>query len=444
MVYIAGHLKNKSVLETIYSEERKTKRREKEGFLLCYERSTEIAKIVSDKEGKNTLEYLCQLMDNPKKRLLNRSYQLYYYEDRREVLGKEPIPLENSIDKGFDFHNTYLVLSEKLRYYYDKKTRYSLMEFDLFTICDLVYSRLQCTKTGELASFFYKKDYNESTSSKALDVMDSVIQLIDSYIFLIRNKRKINSRVVAYFNMMLSTFKTVRKKIEENQDRDCTKTYVSHTSYLEKVYKLESARRIGWDINSVESEYLSEADRKQLIENEEKCKETIAEHILEALYIAELYLPMEYNEENSKYNGKYDKGKIMSLILLREIGKYKTGDYNPAAQKVDKLKKEESKARSEFFLLGALDGYANLIEFNKLFESEDENTGNDINLIISREIEVIQLEYKYYKLKVLGKISFGEERSAEFEREFEKVRSNLGIEIRDKLILKNPDFEEYM
>ena len=157
------------------------------------------------------------------------------------------------------------------------------------------------------------------------------------------------------------------------------------------------------------------------------------------------FLPQKWNEKNSKYKGQYSKEKIICILLLRELGKYKTYDYPPFCSDNLRLKSIEENARAQLLLLGAVDGLVNLEEYYELFEAETNAniSSGDINLVISREISLIQREYKYYDLLAENKIAFQKERQQEFEKEFDKISSSIGINIQEQIIHKNPKFKKF-
>ena len=98
-------------------------------------------------------------------REFNRQYQMLYYgdttlhgEDKRRSLSLG----QDIISKGFDFHNTFNHLIVKV----NSDSHYPLYLFDLFTIADLVYSRLckdtidnDYSETPDNLSFFFHPKY---------------------------------------------------------------------------------------------------------------------------------------------------------------------------------------------------------------------------------------------------------------------------------------------
>lgn len=226
-------------------------------------------------------------MDEQKQRWFNRNYQLYYYEDRIQnpIVGKREIECVDFVEKGFDFHNCYLVLLSKLKYSFDLGKRYPLMEIDLFTLCDLLYSRIQDVEISDGSkeiSFFYSDE-----SSRSLSIITSIIGLLEEYTIntvKYNNKLLKTNRIFVYFSMMLDTFSAIRDLIIECNEKNVEKPYLSPVYNLEKIYRMKRMRMIGWDID--DNNVLSEVNRIKLVNSTEDAKETLQEHILDSVYIA--------------------------------------------------------------------------------------------------------------------------------------------------------------
>lgn len=140
----------------------------------------EISKLMDQNNLPNLME---KLKNNRSFCLYNRQYQMLYYgdlsiqgEDKRRALNPE----SDTVYKGFDFHNCFNYLYVKL----NSEFKYPLREFDLFTICDLVYSRLNVNKDGKTVSdekidtFFYRDLFKE----KARNVLEQTIKVLDNYL----------------------------------------------------------------------------------------------------------------------------------------------------------------------------------------------------------------------------------------------------------------------
>ena len=132
-------------------------------------------------DADNSAELAEKLIKNRQFSLYNRQFQMVYYGDL-SISGEDKMrplnPGVDTINKGFDFHNTYNYLCTKLNLDND----YPLREFDLFTLCDLINSRL-VNKDNVLAdrnldTFFNRK----SLRKQATRVLSQVINLLNKYL----------------------------------------------------------------------------------------------------------------------------------------------------------------------------------------------------------------------------------------------------------------------
>ena len=114
----------------------------------------------------------------------NRQYQMLYYGDltiKGENKKHPLIPGEDIIYKGFDFHNCFSHLYEKL----NSEEPYALREYDMFTLWDLVATRCSNETTtensanGSMAKTFF---YWEKTKDRGLEVIKYLKDIIDKYI----------------------------------------------------------------------------------------------------------------------------------------------------------------------------------------------------------------------------------------------------------------------
>lgn len=149
-------------------------------------------KIFSTIGHENSQELVKSILDNhPESRkgkslfqIYNRQYQMLYYGDL-SIKGedkKRPLhPGKDEVNKGFDFHNCFYCLYVKLT----SSEKYPLREYDMFTMWDLIYSRLNekylCgsdERSSKPNSFFY----NEKFSERATMVLEQAKEIFDAYL----------------------------------------------------------------------------------------------------------------------------------------------------------------------------------------------------------------------------------------------------------------------
>ena len=147
----------------------------------------------------------------------NRQYLRLYYgditisgENRKAAL----IPGQDIHQRGFDFHNTFNLLSEKLRNV--ENPPYALMAFDLYSLCDLIQNRLDASKSDlgfQNTSTFFGGRKNCKTQ---IGVLNTAIDFINTY--LDNNKETEYSRALSEYKCNFkAAIEERRKKLEEFQ-----------------------------------------------------------------------------------------------------------------------------------------------------------------------------------------------------------------------------------
>lgn len=103
-------------------------------------------KIFSAINSNGSATLVKELLESPCFALYNRQYMMWYYGDLT-IYGENRInnlvPGKNVVNKGIDYYKCFYTLYQKIYDYFENGCiyPYPLLEFDLFTICDLVYSR---------------------------------------------------------------------------------------------------------------------------------------------------------------------------------------------------------------------------------------------------------------------------------------------------------------
>ena len=441
--YLAAKNGNKYLFEkakSIKSESIWTNDIDKSDFFkFCVERSFYIG---AGYLGINTKKYsfVDKILKDEKKREYNRMHQLLYYGDNAvDGYGQRCFNYtKDVIQKGFDFHNTFLTIIYKYDYYKKHKKEYNLMEYDLVTLCDLIYTRLSCTKinNSEMSTLFYYSGYNNSNSNISSIILTRFTKILEDYLSQI----KIKNYTIYYFKLILNMSKKAYEELYKKypQEKNNYLAFVNPTYELEKIFKTIKYSRIGWNIDSAGG--IKECERKKLIENNNTVKESIAEHILESVYIAMFFLPEKPPETiNSSLIKYYNKNTIINMLLLHEIGKYNINDYPPNCDDTFNLERKYKDYLLQILVLGSTSGFSDLSMYYNEME-QYLNKKDSINSKIAYQINVIQREYKYKKLLGAGLLKFSDDRKCEFEKDFQELREDLCEKIRAILIDNNSNF----
>ncbi len=426
--YLCGHLR-KGDNDNLLSSLPPPDRTRNTFFTFCHRRSYDLAAAVHSGKKFPTETILLEFIDNESYRKFNRSYQLHYYQDAsiNSIRNQSEWNPDKPPQIGFDFRYSFLMLLSKLEPALLCAKPYPLMQLDLFTLCDLVYSRLQYVSPNGL---FYSAKYNTRDDSECEAILARMVALLDKYNTLYGRKKSANSRIGAYFSLMHSRFETIKKSVTGNKGKQVDIPYVSPCYDFAQVLQLPTLARVGWNID-VLGEIKLENQPNYTADDAPPIMESLMQHVMESVYIAQLFLPEDLPEED------FQKSEVISLLLFSELGKTYNGDYSPNYSNYSKRKSMEETDLAHMSILGALDGYATQPTFIKPVSSD---TAININMRICWEIKMIQREFKYYTL--YHKLGFTDERRAEFEADFEEPTTNICKSIRDQLVLKNPDFKD--
>ena len=172
---------------------------------LSLKHSIEIFRLI---DSNNSIQLVGFLISDETFRKYNRQFQMLYYEDlsiRGEETKRALNPGLDLVYKGFDFHNCFYYLYMKLV----SPHSYPLREFDMFTLWDLIHSRLMAntldchTSDADLETFFYREKF----SQRANMVLTHTWKIFETYLTNCSHDDVTAS--------MFSYFKNVRDTLDE-------------------------------------------------------------------------------------------------------------------------------------------------------------------------------------------------------------------------------------
>lgn len=184
---------------------------------LSLKHSIEIFRLI---DSNNSIQLVSTLLSNENFQKYNRQFQMLYYEDL-SIKGEESRRALNPgcdlVYKGFDFHNCFYYLYAKLI----SPHSYPLREFDMFTLWDLIYSRLMADTLDkpkpDLETFFYRDKFND----RANMVLEHTYNIFYSY--TTNSKSDATSKVFSYFELVRDTLKeiiSIRKGVIKHNSED--------------------------------------------------------------------------------------------------------------------------------------------------------------------------------------------------------------------------------
>lgn len=138
-------------------------------------------KILNAINTNSSFNLVVELLQSPTFALYNRQYMMWYYGDLT-IYGENRInnlvPGKDVINKGIDYYNCFYTLYHKLYAHFENECResYPLLEYDLFTIWNLAYSRQENKSKLLDKYFFYSQDENE------MEIYEHIKAILDKYI----------------------------------------------------------------------------------------------------------------------------------------------------------------------------------------------------------------------------------------------------------------------
>lgn len=380
--------------------------------------------------------YIDRLLSDKWERKVNRDFYLQFYGDRKA----EDISIrEDVVYEGFDIYNTYHLLASRLKTRIGANKHYPLLRLELFTLCDLVQVRidspLALRKNSEkkIRSFFYNSKYNTYDDPMAINILSSLIEIIDIYV---RRFQKTNRKelFIQYLIHQKTAFETCKERMRSG-DALRPDDLFDPGALLEELSQLERVKKTGWCIPD-KQDSLSKADYLRIIQNGEQ-HETTLEHVFEAYLIGLLFLPSK-----SYTHSDYDKQKILNMLLIHDMGEAYTGDYPPCCVQYEGMKELESNYCEKVFLSGTHRDVADLTEYLKLWFSWDDQTITDYNIKIAKDIDKLQMLYKLLTLLYKRELHLTRARFLDFWKAVNTIRTDEGKKIFNVIIANNRAFTE--
>lgn len=403
-------------------------------------RSIEIYRTRNDSSYYKTNEYIIKLLVDKNERCINRNFYLEFYGDRT----KAELDLNQEIImKGLDFYNTYHILASHLENWKNTDSESNLSRLELFTLCDLIQTRIDYpkitfvrirnelksvdTKTEE-ASLFYNANYNNANQQTSIKIIEFVLEMIEFY--LAHNRSSFESDLfVQYLSYEKEVFCEVRDKLRKFSHNFEFKS----RRLFDTLIRLEHTRKIGWHFEEL-PQNITQDDIDKHIEGK-SFFESVLEHTYEAYLIGLLYLPNE-----DIHNSQYKKQDILNMLLIHDLGESVVGDYPPSFIEYESVLKAERATCRGFFFSGLHPEYATMIDYLNLWNEWVDNNSKNINVIIAKEIDKIQMLHKLLSLCCKNKVKFAQQRFHDFFSVISVIKTDYAKAIYNEIIVKNEHF----
>jgi 5'-deoxynucleotidase YfbR-like HD superfamily hydrolase len=279
--------------------------------------------LVSLGEEEASREYIQRLFESPEWDELNRAFHLEYYGDV-PYLPKQRLTHRDSLEK---FPNTFRSLFGRLSIEYDSAA-YTAREIDLYTLLSLAQHR-------------HVRGTLDPEQREQL--------------------RELVLRVLRGSDIKSGTL----RRFLEMQKRNLEYPRFNVGQIAETLYGLKSARRSGWIDHGLRTSV-----------------ESVADHTYGAYLLGMLYLP----EQAPKWEG-YNKGSVLEMILIHDLGEAITGDLLPR----DRNEQKASEERETYEYIGTMGTYprvGRLERVKELWQEFDQKAS--INARIANDLDKLE------------------------------------------------------
>ena len=345
--------------------------------------------------GKNGYieQFLTNLLLSDQANSMNKGFLLYYYGDKKADYTEKSIHFADNRDLGFRAINRLNInLQQELMV--DKSNR--PVELFLFSFFSLLQTRIEF-------------------GSPDLDYVDlkKMCQNAIDYYKAYKKKQSVlmsNREIKAYFDGISQDFK----------------------HYVESGEKLNVACNV---LNPMLNPNLTPRANWEHVKTSRV--ETVAEHLYGAYLIGLILLP----QKDSSQEG-YNKNKILSMLLLHDLGEIEVGDHPILASEQEKMfyDNQEDNAIRIILQRGSYSTVSNLSKSYELWNSFQNKM--DINAKIAQDIDAIHTTYRFALYYKESKDNFSQEEIDAFLDHRDEIITEIGWKIYYSVVRDNPIFAE--
>lgn len=345
--------------------------------------------------------YLNSLLTDKIANSVNRGFHLEYYGDKSYIPNKSLLDYEDDITKG-EKTLTVLCLSLDKRIKRRDVSSY-VAALEVMTICNLIQARIEQTQNDNV-----------------LDVTPYIAKCLRYLDWIIEQGQKIIrglTNVAMYFMWMRNELHNL---VNENISKDDKPVRYYHSTPFNKFSLAKTIERTGWVNSDIPK------------------PENIVEHMYNCWLIGMLYLPDHYSEQG------YNKSNILQMLLIHDLGETETGDINRPEKLMAQHNYDfqENMVMQSLLLSGTYPGSVNLSSYIEHWNSWDRKDG--INYYIAKDIDNIQTIYQFCYYYNQYPEKFTTDDVCYWLSGINRLESELGKEISEKLIKNNPLYSNIM
>ncbi|MBO7218245.1 MAG: HD domain-containing protein [Clostridia bacterium] len=330
--------------------------------------------------------YASLLLDDKLSNEINRGVHLEFYGDKPYIPNQSKLDFQDDTTKGFKTLNRLCsILDYRIA---DKDKQIYATAIEIMNLCSLLQARM--IDDGE--AVFDARPFAE----KCIGYVDWVIR---------QREIKNIAKVASYFEWMKNElFEFVNYNVKHNR-------------------ALVFNQLSGLGIEKSDSTFRN-------------ISENTTEHMYSCCLIGMLYLP------NNSDEPEYDKNVILQMLFMHDL--WEKSSIKDEVEDDDDfiIKTPEQLVMQALFMSGTYPGSVDLSQYMKIWEEWDSCEG--INYPIARDIDSIQTTYQFCNYYLKHPDEFTYEQMASAISEIDEIETDIGKEITDALIVKNPLFKKIL
>ena len=331
-------------------------------------------------------EYLCLLVTNDITNAIDRGTVIQYMGDNYQVSAHNDFYLDDNPNLG---EQAIRILCSSVEA--DLSANHSTyVEADLVSLLSLVQARMHTIP--------------EELSYNLMPHCQKCLELLREY--QRRPRSVISDKLLFYF-----------QSVTDDLER-----YVSDSRFdaafdlYSRLAKMKDTKRIQWLRYGIDD------------------PESVAEHTINAWALAMIFLPTEYNEQN------YNKQEILDMLLIHDMAEAILGDNAGQLCEPTKELRRQDELLRKLFLKGTYPEVANMSHYYRMWEIYF--AGQSINARIARDINLIQTVNTFYTYFCADIHKYTLDIVNQWKAESDKLSTNLGYELFDRIIRKNPMYRK--
>ena len=330
-------------------------------------------------------EYLCVVVTNGIANAINRGATIEYFGDNYQMVAHDSYYLDSDLNLG---EQAIRILISRIENALVGATG-KFVENNLVTLLTLLQSRIQ----------------NERTQLK-YDVRPYVVKAMELLsMYHNRPQNIVSSKLMYYFQSVEEDFR----------------------------YYLDHAR---FDIGPIiynRYRKLKQVKRTQWLKRDIYDPESVAEHSYSAWMLAMFFLPEELPMEG------YCKKEVLDMLLIHDMAEAAVGDVSTSLSEQKKELKEQNNVLRKLFLKGTYPDIANLSYYYNIWTGY--YNGVNTNAKVARDINLLQSVYTFCEYYCAFPDHFTKQDVVTWIDEKNNLKTEVGYQLFDRLILKNNDFK---